>query len=150
MAHTYFAVHVHLVFATKNRKPWLSPEVRGGVCAYLATAIRDHGAKAHIVGGHDDHVHALVSPESGVLVRDIVKEIKRTSSAWAKKKWSSCEEFAWQDGYGAFSVSQSNLGRVRKYIENQDAHHEKRTFAEEYRALLTRHGFAFDERFYLG
>jgi len=150
LAHTYFAVHVHLVFATKNRRPWLSPEVRAGMFAYLASAIRDHGAKAHVVGGYVDHVHALVSPDSGVVVPDLVKEVKRTSSAWSKKQWPSCEDFAWQDGYGAFSVSHSNLGRVRAYIENQEAHHEKRTFAEEYRALLTRHGFKFDERFYLG
>lgn len=150
MAHTYFAVHLHLVFSTKNRTPWLTREVRESVFPYLATAIRDHATTARIVGGHNDHIHALISPESQVLIPDLVKEIKRTSSAWLKTKWEGCADFAWQDGYGAFSVSQSNLPRVRKYIETQESHHQKITFADEYRALLVRHRIPFDERFYLG
>jgi putative transposase len=150
MAHTYYAVHLHLVFSTKDRRPWLTPHVQKELFPYLATAIRNHDSLAHIVGGHVDHVHALLSPGSKVLVPELVKEVKRTSSLWMKEGNRSGSDFSWQEGYGVFSVSHSNLGRVRKYIDNQESHHQERTFADEFRALLVRHGIRFDERFYLG
>jgi len=150
MAHTYFAMHAHLVFSTRTRKRWLTPEVCRELFPYLATAIREQDTFAYIVGGHAEHVHALVSPGSRVLIPDLVKEVKRVSSVWIKQRWDDLSEFSWQEGYGAFSVSHSNLARVRSYIENQDAHHKDRPFEDEYRALLTRHGFKIDERYFLG
>ncbi len=150
MAHTYYAVHLHLVFSTKDRKPWLSPGLQEELFPYLASAIRNHDCVAHTVGGHVDHVHVLLSPNSTLAVPDLVKEIKRTSSVWMKTENRSDASFAWQEGYGVFSVSHSNLGRVSKYISNQRIHHKERNFEDEYRSLLIRHGVRFDERFYLG
>ena len=150
MSHTYFAVHVHLVFSTKERRPWLRGDALDEVAAYLATAMRNHDTIVHIVGGHDDHVHALISPGSRTLIPDLVKEIKRTSSTWFKERWPDERDFAWQEGYGAFSVSHSNMGQVQTYIAHQSEHHKELSFADEFRGLLERHGIDYDERFYLG
>lgn len=150
MSHTYFADYHHIVFSTKNREPHLTPEFEKELHPYLAAAINEQHCRALLVGGLRDHIHALVSMGKTFLTSDLVKEIKRTSSIWAKEKASHLREFAWQEGYGAFSVSYSNLDQVREYILHQDTHHRQMSWEDEYRALLKRHGIEFDERYFLG
>lgn len=148
MTHTYFAVYEHIVFSTKERRDCFTKELQGELFPYFAKAIENRGARAVVVGGHRNHVHLLIGMGKGVLTSDLVREIKRTSSIWLKGK--GVDDFAWQVGYGAFSVSYSNLDQVRAYIANQEEHHRVLTWEEEYRMLLERHGIVFDERFYLG
>jgi len=95
----------------------------------------------------DDHVHLLLGMPPTVTVSQILKQLKGGSSVWGKDNLPGCRSFAWQDGYGAFTVSKSNMSEVEQYIRNQREHHRIHTFQEEYRALLNRHGIAYDERY---
>jgi len=147
VAHSYFAVYIHAVWSTKERQPWITPATAVELYPYLASAVRGQECRAVEVGGHRDHVHLLIGMAKSILVPDLVKEIKRSTTAWMKEREP---QFAWQEGYGAFSVSVSNLETVRGYIRNQEAHHATMTWETEFRQLLVKHGITFDERFYLG
>ena len=150
MAHTFFAVYVHIVFSTKNRRRLLDAQVEPRIHAYLAAAVNKSGCKTITVGGCPDHVHMLVGLDQQVAAADLIKEVKRQSSLWAKEEFPTMAEFSWQEGYAAFSVSYSNLTRVRAYIHRQAEHHKKMDWETELRGLLKKHGIAFDERFFLG
>ena len=149
MTHTYFAVYEHIVFSTKGRREYFTPQVEKELFPYLAKALENQGCRAVIVGGHQNHVHLLVGMPKETATPDLVKEIKRSSSLWLKTKGDESADFAWQTGYGAFSVSYSNLDQVKDYIANQEEHHRTMPWDEEYRAMLQRHGVEFDDRFYL-
>lgn len=140
-------VIVHFVFSTKERRPFLVPGIRARMHAYLATVCRDMEAEAFRVGGVADHVHLLNTLPRTVTQAAFVEHIKKSSSKWVKEQDAECREFAWQRGYGAFSVSVSQMEPVIRYIEAQEEHHRQRSFQEEYRELLRRHGIAFDERY---
>jgi REP element-mobilizing transposase RayT len=138
----------HLIFSTKERFPFLSdPSVRADMHAYLATVLRTHDCPTLIVGGCSDHVHALFSLSRNHSIAQIVKEVKRTSSAWIKTVERRYSKFHWQNGYGAFSVCQSHIEPVRTYVMNQEQHHRKTTFQEEFRAFLERYEIDYDERY---
>lgn len=115
--------------------------------AYLATVLRNHECETLIVGGVDDHVHALFALSRNYSIAEIVKEIKRTSSRWIKEKSPTQKKFSWQSGYGAFSVSQSHLEQVIHYIERQEEHHRRATFQDEFRAFLKKYDVEYDERY---
>jgi REP element-mobilizing transposase RayT len=149
MGHTYYAVHEHIVFSTKHRQRILDKGIQAELFPYLAAAVRNQGCKCLIVGGRPEHVHILAGMSPTLLTAELVKEIKRTSSIWIKGKGDEYRQFNWQVGYGAFSVSYSNITGVRDYIANQDAHHHEMTWEQEFRGLLERHGIEFDERYYL-
>jgi len=139
---------VHLIFSTKDRYPFLSDKsLRTDMHAYLATVLRNHECETLIVGGVEDHVHALFALSRNYSIADIVKEIKRTSSRWIKEKSPIQKKFSWQHGYGAFSVSQSHLDQVTCYIERQEEHHRRVTFQDEYRAFLKKYNVEYDERY---
>ena len=138
---------VHLVFSTKHRQRWIPNEVQSPLFAYQAGVFREWESPALIIGGVDDHVHAMFSLSKNHALKRIVEEVKKSSSKWMKTEGTKNPEFHWQNGYAAFSVSESNLLEVRRYIENQREHHHRMTFQEELRALLVRHGVAFDERY---
>ncbi len=139
---------VHLVFSTKGRPAILqNPALRGEMHRYLAGISKNLECPAVIVGGVDDHVHLLARQSRTITLANGVKELKRASSSWAKTKDPQWSLFQWQAGYGAFSVSQSQAERVRRYIESQDEHHQRVSFHDELRQLLHRHGIAFDERY---
>ena len=140
-------VVLHIIFSTKNREPWLDSGVRPRIHGYLATICRDLGAALVHVGGVADHVHIVTTLPRTVSQAQIVEQIKKTSSKWIKELNARYRSFFWQRGYGVFSVSPSQLDSVLKYIEGQQEHHRTRTFQEEYRALLRRHGVDFDERY---
>jgi putative transposase len=150
MAHTYTSLHHHVVFSTKGREPWLSSLVRQRLWPYLGGIARENKMTALGIGGVADHVHMLLTIPSSTALAKCIQLVKGGSSHWLKSEVPNVTAFAWQDGYGAFSVSASQLENVRAYIRNQEEHHRTTTFVDEYRALLRKHGVEFDERYWLG
>ena len=139
---------VHLVYSTKHRQRWIPENVRDDLYAYQAGIFRKWESAAVIIGGIDDHVHALFSLSKNYALKKVVEEVKKGSSKWMKSgDGTRNQDFHWQNGYAGFSVSQSNLDEVREYIANQEAHHHRMTFQEELRALFKRHGIEFDEQY---
>jgi putative transposase len=138
---------IHLVYSTKHRQPWIAKTLRDRLFAYQAGIYSEWDSPAIVIGGAEDHVHALFALSKNHPLKKIVEEVKKGSSKWAKNAGPNNPDFYWQAGYGAFSVSQSNLDDVKRYIENQEEHHRRMTFQDELRALLVRHGIAFDVRF---
>ncbi|HEY0761696.1 MAG TPA: transposase [Pyrinomonadaceae bacterium] len=148
MAQSLSRLWTHLIFSTKDRYPFLRDKVlRGEMHAYLAEMLRVHDCETLIVGGVEDHAHSLFALSRTHSIASVVKEVKRTSSGWIKTTSRKLSKFHWQAGYGAFSVSQSNLTAVIRYIENQEEHHKRVTFQDEYRRFLKAYGVEFDERY---
>jgi putative transposase len=140
-------VILHIIFSTKNREPWLDSGVRLRMHAYLATVCRDLGVDFVQVGGVSDHVHIVTMLPRTLSQAQLVEQIKKTSSKWIKELNASYRGFFWQRGYGVFSVSPSQFEAALQYIDAQQEHHRTRTFQEEYRELLRKHGVDFDERY---
>ena len=140
-------VLVHLIFSTKGRVALLSPEIQAELHPYLAAVLRNDDCPPLRVGGFTDHVHLLFGLSRTRTIAQVVEKVKTSSSKWLKTKGPAFAGFAWQAGYGAFSVSPSQEVAVIRYIENQAEHHRRTTFQEEYRVFLERHGIAFDERY---
>jgi REP element-mobilizing transposase RayT len=148
MAQSLSRLWTHLIFSTKDRFPFLTDEqIRRDMHAYLATVLRSHDCQTLLVDGAKDHVHALFALSRKYSISTIVKEVKRTSSSWIKDISRTHRKFHWQNGYGAFSVSQSHLDQVRSYIERQEQHHRRVTFEDEYRAFLKKYEVEYDERY---
>jgi REP element-mobilizing transposase RayT len=140
-------VIVHIVFSTKDREPWLGPDVRPRIHAYLATICRDLGADLSRVGGVADHVHIVTTLPRTLSQAQLIEEIKKKSSKWVKTLDARYRAFFWQRGYGVFSVSPSQLEAVVQYVDSQPEHHRTRTFQEEYREMLRKQRVDFDERY---
>ena len=139
-------VHIHIIFSTKKRMPFLvDAEIRKEMCAYLASIMKAYESPAQIVGGTADHIHILCALSRSAAVARVIGEAKRNSSKWIKTKGGDLELFQWQNGYGAFSVSFSRITEVREYISGQMDHHKKMSFQEEYRLFLRKHGPDFDD-----
>ncbi len=147
MANTYTCLRYHVAFSTKDRQPWLRPEVQERVWAYLGGIARQNDLKPLLIGGMDDHIHMLLGMPPTMAVSEALRLLKGGSSGWIKENIPGCRGFGWQDGYGAFTVSQSRAAEVQEYISNQREHHRIKTFQEEYRALLDRHGITYDEQY---
>ena len=146
MPHSFAVVYLHVVFATKHRYAFLEDKVlRTEMHRYLAACSAELRCPVVEVGGVEDHVHLLVQLPRTLTIADWVREIKRASSRWAKTRTLDWAGFGWQNGYGAFSVSQRNLAAARAYLQTQEAHHQQETFPDEYRALLRAHGLTWDE-----
>lgn len=141
-------LYVHIIFSTKNRYPFLQDkEIRNEMHSYLGGACNELDSQVLIVGGVADHVHILCTLSKNLSLAKLVGEVKRESSKWVKTKGRGLSKFAWQNGYGAFSVSQSQVEVVRKYIGKQEEHHRKKTFQDEFRASLRKYEIKFDERY---
>jgi REP element-mobilizing transposase RayT len=140
-------LHIHLIFSTKNRERIISDRVRDSLHAYMATVLQNLGSPPVLINSVEDHVHVLFELARTVAVSSAVEDVKKASSKWIKTQGGEFAGFAWQAGYGAFAVSESNVPAVREYIANQQEHHRKKSFQEEYRAFLERHQIAFDERY---
>jgi len=138
---------IHLVYSTKHHRPWIAKNYRNALFAYQAGIFREWDSPAITIGGVEDHVHALFALSKNHPLKKIVEEGKQGSSKWTKTDGPRNLEFHWQAGYAAFSVSQSNLDEVKRYIENREEHHRKLTFQEELRAFYRRHEIEFDERY---
>jgi putative transposase len=147
MSQSLARLHLHLIFSTKNRQALLPENIRPDLHAYMATVLNNLGCPALLINSMEDHVHLLFDLSRTVSVSTAVEEVKKTSSKWIKTKGELFSLFAWQAGYGAFAVSESNVSEVRAYIANQAEHHRKRSFQDEYRSFLKRHGIAYDERY---
>jgi REP element-mobilizing transposase RayT len=141
------AIVLHVIFSTKDRAACLGPAVRPGLHAYLATVAREFGCTCPRVGGVADHVHLAIGLSRTQTVAALVEELKTTSSRWLKGQSPALSNFAWQRGYGVFSVSPSDLPALIGYIDAQDEHHRNKTFQDEYRAFLRKYRVAFDERY---
>ena len=139
------AVYIHLVFSTKDRRPYLRDRgLRDQLHSYLGRVSKGLECAPLITGGVEDHVHMLARFGRTITQADWVKELKRVSSIWMKDR---IEDFAWQSGYTCFSVSQSNLEQVQQYILTQEKHHEHSSYQDELRVLLRKHGIEFDEAY---
>jgi REP element-mobilizing transposase RayT len=147
MPQSLSAVYIHLVYSTKERRPFLKDEtIRLSTHRYLGGISKKLGCAPIIVGGVDDHVHLLARLGRIITQAEWVKELKRVSSLWLKKEYR-IRQLEWQGGYAAFSVSQSDLEQVTKYIANQAEHHKKTSFQDELRLLLQEHDVVWDERY---
>jgi len=147
MSHTYTQNVIHVVFSTKERRKLISAEFRPRLWAYAAGICKNVGIFAHGIGGMDNHIHLLLQIPPAMALAKAVMAIKANSSRWAREDG---QELEWQRGYGAFSVSASLVPAVLRYIRNQDAHHKKMSFEEEFLALLKKHGVEYDPKFIFG
>jgi len=148
LSHTSGNILLHLIFSTQGRRPVIKPEFRKDLFAYLGGIIREMQGTALIINGAADHVHLLVRIRPAQSAAEIARVIKANSSKWVRAKWSPA--FAWQTGYGVFSVSESNVAAVTKYIAEQEEHHKTHTFQEEFLAFLKKNHVEYDERYVWG
>ena len=141
-------IYIHLVFSTKDRRKYIQESVAPDLYSYMASVFHDEcSSPARLIGGVDDHIHSLFNLSRNWSVGDVVKAVKVSTSKWMKKQAPELRLFSWQTGYGAFSVSHSNLKAVEAYIRNQKEHHRRRDFKNEFRGLLKRHDVEYDERY---
>jgi len=148
MSQSFSGASLHLVFSTKNRRRYFQrPEIRDGMHAYLGRVSNELDCPSLGVGGVEDHVHLLCRFSRTITVANWVKELKRISNLWLKQQDETFSDFEWQGGYAVFSVSHSNIERVKGYIAKQEQHHRKITFQDELRTLLRKHAIEWDERY---
>lgn len=147
MANTYTQIYIQYVFAVQNRISLIKNEWKDELYKYMTVIINQHEHKLLSIGGMTDHIHALVSMHPKQAPSDLMYELKRSSSLWINENKFVVGKFSWQEGFGVFSYSQSQISRVSKYIENQETHHKKKTFREEYLDFLKVFNIEFDERY---
>ena len=141
MGSTFLSLHYHIVFSTKERRPFLLDAWRGKMHEYLGGTVRGLGAIPETIGGVADHVHLLVGLRATHCLADFMQELKKATSLWAKDNHEP--EFAWQEGYAAFTVSYTHLDAVKEYIRTQEEHHRQTDFVEELKRLLERNGVEY-------
>jgi putative transposase len=144
--HSFNSCLIHCVWSTKNRAPFLDSDLRKRLWPYLGGIARDNKMKTLAVGGMADHVHLLISLPASLSVAKALQLLKGNSSKWIHESFPGLAGFAWQEGYGAFSIGVSGVDATVNYIRNQKEHHRQRTFREELVAMLHKHGLDFDER----
>jgi putative transposase len=147
MANTYTQLYIHLVFAVKGRESLIPREYKDELQKYITGIIQNHKHKLIAIENEPDHIHILVGLKPDQSISDLVKHIKTGSTIWLNEQTWITRRFYWQEGFGAFSYSRSQLDRVIAYIANQEAHHKKQTFREEYIAMLEAFGIPYDERY---
>ena len=139
--------YMHIVFSTKNRQPFIDLSIKTALHAYLGSTCQKLGCPVIIVGGVEDHVHILCLLSKSISLSELVGKIKANSSKWMKTQGAKYANFYWQRGYGGFSVNPAKTEAVKKYIQNQEEHHKKRTFKAEYRLFLKKYKIEYDERY---
>ena len=147
MPHSLSKNYIHLVFSTKHRMPYITKELQPKLYKYMETICAKFKCYPIAIGGIEDHMHLLFLLHKNISLKSIVSEVKSNSSKWAKTQGESYRNFYWQVGYGAFSVSQSVVPTVVRYIDNQEAHHKKQTFKKEYIGLLDKHDIEYEEKY---
>ena len=147
MPHTYTNLIVHVIFSTKDRLPQISRDLKPHLFPYMGGIVRQIGGTALAINGMPDHVHVLLTLPPTLPLADVIRTVKANSTRWVHQKWAEHDKFAWQTGYGAFSVSQSGVPDVSKYIAEQEEHHRKMSFQEEFLVFLKKQGIAYDERY---
>lgn len=144
---SYVSSYFHCVFSTKERRRLITPELRDRLWPFLGGIARQNKMKAIEIGGTNDHVHLLISLPAALPVSKAMQLIKGGSSKWIHETFPDQRRFAWQEEYGAFSVSMSQMDKTVAYIKGQEEHHRRMTFQEEFLALLKKHRIEYDERF---
>jgi REP-associated tyrosine transposase len=147
MSQSLVKVYTHIVFSTKYRKPVLDSDIRPKLYSYLGGIGNKLECFPVKIGGYTDHVHILCYFSKKITIMKLLEELKKSSSKWMKTQGDKYSDFYWQDGYGAFSVNPYEIDIVSKYIENQEQHHKKKTFQDEYRAFLNKYKVDYDERY---
>ena len=147
MSQSLSSILIHLVFSTKNREPFITTKVESELHPYMATILRELKSPSLAIDGTSDHVHILFSLARTITVADLVEELKTSTSKWIKTRSRELKNFQWQRGYGSFSIGQSNVEKLKKYIRNQKSHHRLATFEEEYRRFLRAYRVDYDERY---
>jgi REP element-mobilizing transposase RayT len=147
MPQSYINLNYHIVFSTKNRVPVISAEYEPRLHEYIGGIVRSQGGVAVAVGGTADHVHVLARMRQDKALSDLIRELKAGASGWMHDVFPELREFAWQNGYGAFTVSQSLMTKAKTYVDNQHQRHQKTSFRDEFLVLLKAHEIEFDERY---
>jgi putative transposase len=147
MAQSLSSILIHMVFSTKNREPFITPDIESELYPYMAKIFRELKSPSLAIDGTSDHIHILFSLGRVITIADVVEEVKTNTSKWIKTKAPEFRNFHWQRGYGAFSIGQSNVAALKRYIRNQKEHHQRVTFQDEYRKVLKAYGIEFDERY---
>ena len=147
MPHSFTNLLTHVIFSTRNRTPSIDAELKMPLLAYIGGIVREMQGTALIINGTADHVHLLIGLPPSLSLSDGMRILKTNSSRWVHEKWTSHSAFGWQSGFGAFSVSQSNVPAVSAYIAHQEEHHRKVSFQEEFLTFLKKHGIVYDERY---
>jgi len=147
MANTYSQIYLHFVFAVQNRMSLINPKWETELYKYMSGIVMNNGHKVYAINGMSDHVHALVSMSPKQAPSDLMHDIKRSSSLWINENRLTVGKFSWQEGFGVFSYGKSQISDIANYIENQEAHHRKRSFVEEYKEFLKLFEIEYDERY---
>lgn len=147
MAQTLTCLRVHVVFSTKDRQPMIIPEVESELHTYLGGTAKNLNSPCLAVGGADNHVHLLISQSKTLALSRLMEEIKKSSSKWIKTKGAALSTFSWQDGYGAFTIGESQTEALQNYIKGQKGRHKKFSFEQEFVALLRKYHVQYDERY---
>jgi len=150
MANSYLKVYIHYVFSTKNREPLISPSIEKQLWAYMAGVSKEINVDPIIINGVEDHVHFLASLPATITIADVIKKVKAVSSLWISRTFEELEDFEWQVGYGAFSISHYNLKKTIQYIKQQKEHHKAYPFEKEYTQLLKENDIEYNEKYLLG
>ena len=148
MSQSLVQVYLHIVFSTKLRRPYLKDKaLQEKLYGYMSGICKNLGCYALKIGGDENHVHLLTRHSKTLAISDFMRELKRSSSIWLKTQNPELASFHWQDGYGAFSISPSHVENVKEYITNQEVHHRKESFQDEFRRLCKKYGVEIDERY---
>ena len=147
MGSTFYSLHYHIVFSTKERRPLIRKEWRARLHEYLGGTVRGLGGVAESVGGVEDHVHLLVSLKTTHAPAELTRELKKASSVWSAENHEPL--FAWQEGYSIFTVSWTHVPAVRRYIASQEAHHQKTPWVDELKKILEKNGVTYDPKYLL-
>jgi len=147
MANTYTQLYVHVVFAVKGRQNMISPKWKEELYKYITGIVTNQGQKLMIINGMPDHLHILIGMKPDIALSDLVRDIKSNSSKFINEKGLTIGKFAWQNGFGAFTVGQSQQENVINYIKTQEEHHRHRTFREEYLDFLNTYQIAYNDQY---
>ncbi len=147
MANTFSQLYVHAVFAVKGRENRINTKFKDELYKYICGIVNHNHQKVYAINGMPDHIHILISMKPNCMLSDLMRDIKAGSSKWINEKKYIMGKFQWQEGFGAFSVSQSQVDKVIAYIDNQEKHHQKLSFKDEYKGLLQSYKIEFDEKY---
>ena len=149
MANTFTQIYIQFVFAVENRASLIQPEWEDELYKYITGIVQKNGHKLIAINGTSNHIHIFIGYKPNQLIPDLMQDVKGSSSKWINEKGFVEGKFSWQQGYGAFSYSHSQIDQVVRYINNQENHHKKKTFKEEYLLLLKKFNIQFDEKYIL-
>ena len=147
MSQSLSNILVHIIFSTKLSKSFIAQAIKKELYRYMASILKDCECSPIIIGGIEDHVHVLCKLSKTRSMSSVIEDVKKKSSKWIKTRGIEYKNFYWQNGYGAFSIGESQVKTLKEYIQNQEEHHRKKSFKEEFLEILKRYGVEYDERY---